>query len=429
MTAKLYNLQGLRGIACLLVLGIHLGACESHFGIAREFLRPFRWFGFAGVDLFFVISGFIITHTQADSLGRPRAIPGYLFRRFWRVYPLFWLIMLFAVPLVGAALNFHEDPQWLPWLTLTPDASHNTYVGTAWTLVYEIVFYAAFALLFVLPRRVAPFALVAWAIVIATEYNWTSATPFHSATFAEVLLSPLILEFLSGCAIAAILKRFRPRFGRSMILAGVIWGIYWGVEFAVPGQPYGLCSLMFERLVTFGIASAFIVYGCIAAEREGTLKLPRWLQSTGDASYSIYLWHGPILMALHFNLLDWPHHTTPHLAWLAFMLLATWGGGMLVHRWVERPLLHLVKRRSKEPDALIYEARVSLHREGPFDELLVGGLGLRANHVDLEGPADAIAADVLQPLVDDELIFAGYPELGSRPNLDSRLSRVHGDDH
>ena len=109
MRTKLDNLQGLRGVACLLVLGVHAGGWESDFGVSREFLRPFRWFGFAGVDLFFVISGFIIAHTQAGSFGNARAIPGYLFRRFWRVYPLFWITMLIAVPAISAALTESGD--------------------------------------------------------------------------------------------------------------------------------------------------------------------------------------------------------------------------------------------------------------------------------------------------------------------------------
>ena len=121
MHTKLNNLQGLRGVACLLVLGIHMGAWEHDFGVAREFLRPFRWFGFAGVDLFFVISGFIIAHTQAKTLGNARALPAFLFRRFWRVYPLFWLMMLIAVPVMGSALSHADKTAWLPWLTLTRD--------------------------------------------------------------------------------------------------------------------------------------------------------------------------------------------------------------------------------------------------------------------------------------------------------------------
>lgn len=424
MRTKLDNLQGLRGVACLLVLGVHAGGWESDFGVSREFLRPFRWFGFAGVDLFFVISGFIIAHTQAGSFGNIRAIPGYLFRRFWRVYPLFWITMLIAVPAIGAALSPTPFPDWFAWLTLTPSEFPNYYIAPAWTLTYEVTFYAAFGLLLALPRRWAPWALVAWGVAIVAVLSQQSEVPYYAATVGDTLFSPLILEFLLGCAVAAAVRHFPPCGGRFAVLAGIAWGVCWAVSFSVPGRPYAICTLPLERVWSFGPASALIVYGCIVAERQGTLTLPRWLRATGDASYSIYLWHGPIGMALHFSVLWWPHHTAPHLAWLAFMLSATWGGGMLLHRWVERPLLNLVKRRPKTPVPVIVEARVSLGGEGQHDELLVGILGDRSNPVDLEGPADAVPADVFQPLVDDELIFSGYPELGSRPELDTGLGRV-----
>ena len=430
MRTTLHNLQGLRGIACLLVLGIHMGGWESNFGVAREFLRPFRWFGFAGVDLFFVISGFIIAHTQAGAFGQPRKLPGYLLRRFWRVYPLFWIAMVIAVPLMSWALSECAVDDWGAWLTLTPAEYPNYYIPPAWTLNYEVTFYGAFGLLLLLPRRVAPWLLLAWAIVIGAAQILKTDNSFHAATIGQSLVSPLIWEFLLGCAVAFAVRIFPARFGRLAILAGLLWAAGWMTAFAVPGQPYALCTMVLERSLACGPAAALIVYGCIAAERQGTLRLPKWLQSTGDASYSIYLWHGPVGMSLHYSILGWPHHTAPHLAWLAFMLLVCWGGGMLLHHWVERPLMNLMKREPKRVEPVIIQARVPVlfHGEGHLDELLIGSLGNRGDHVEFECLPDAVAANVLQPLVDDELIFPGFPELGSRPDFHAGLGRVRRND-
>ncbi len=363
MRTTLHNLQGLRGIACLLVLGIHLGGWESQFGIAREFLRPFLWFGYGGVDLFFVISGFIIAYSQADSFGKPRAIPGYLFRRFWRVYPLFWIMMLIAVPLTNFAFFGAMNTYWLSWLTLTPAPDANYYIGPAWTMMYEVIFYAVFGLFLLVPRRMAPLALIAWAILIGVAQLFKNDDSFHAATIGEALVSPLIWEFLLGCGVAYVIRNSTPRWGRCTIFTGLIWVTVGIVAMATPGQPYALCTKLLLRTLIFGPSSALIVYGVIAAERQGTLRLPRWLQATGDASYSIYLWHGPIGLAIHFNILEWPHSTTPHLAWIAFMLLACWGGGMLFHRWVERPLLNWIQRKPKPPEPVIFQKRVSMDGE------------------------------------------------------------------
>ena len=433
MRTTLGNLQGLRGIACLLVLGIHTAGWEANFGIAREFLRPFLWFGYAGVDLFFVVSGFIIAFTQADSFGKPSALPRYLFRRAWRIYPAFWAIMLIAVPLTDYVMAPFPGAPWFAWLTLTPDAFPNYYLPPAWTMTYEICFYVAFAILLLMPRRIAPFALLSWAAVVGWAESAKTDDSFYAGTFATTFTSPLILEFLLGCCVAFVVRRGISKWGRTAIAVGIAWA-GWGIVLCHPGgEPYALCTKVMPRVLVFGPAAALLVYGAIAAKMCGTLQFPKWLRATGDASYSIYLWHAPIGTCLHYSILWWPHHTVPHLAWIALMLTVCWGGGMLFHRWVERPLLNLAKRKTSpavEPE--IVEARVAaplLHGERKLFEFGLRSFGNRAEHVDFECPPDAVAADVFEPLVDDELIFPGYPELGSRPDLDARLTRVDGHAH
>src|SRR5688572_474363 len=86
----LQNVQALRGAACLMVVVYHLQVWDAAFGNPTPVFREVRRFGFAGVDLFFVLSGFIITATNLRHVGRPAAVPGYLFRRLWRVYPTYW---------------------------------------------------------------------------------------------------------------------------------------------------------------------------------------------------------------------------------------------------------------------------------------------------------------------------------------------------
>src|SRR5438445_4424488 len=96
MREQFQNLQALRGIACLLVIWFHLWIDARKFGLETPILREIEWFGFAGVDLFFVLSGFLITSTNFRHLGRAAAAPGFLFRRFWRIYPMFWVAMAFT---------------------------------------------------------------------------------------------------------------------------------------------------------------------------------------------------------------------------------------------------------------------------------------------------------------------------------------------
>src|SRR4051812_5118943 len=96
MRDRFDSLQALRGVACLMVVCYHAAAAERGYGLSFSPLRPALWVGFGGVDVFFVLSGFIIATIGRPDLGRPDRLPTYLFRRFWRVFPTYWLALAAA---------------------------------------------------------------------------------------------------------------------------------------------------------------------------------------------------------------------------------------------------------------------------------------------------------------------------------------------
>ena len=366
MRPTLHNLQALRGVACLMVFGMHLAVWESHYGISRPLLSPVLWFGYAGVDLFFVLSGFLIAHTQASAIGNPAKLPGYLFRRAWRIYPTFWVMMLLAVvafEATGAAPPAADGDRlgrWTTWLTLWPPNAPNLYVPVAWTLPYELLFYAAFGLLVLLPRWAAPWLLVGWAAavgLVAATTGW-----LHLSSFAVVrhAVNPHVWEFLLGCGIAAVIREGFTRFGRLSVAFGIAWAAAWVPAFNTAATPYQMGMDPLLRVFVFGPAGALIVYGMVAVERCGGWVFPRRLQRIGDASYSIYLWHAPVGILLHdWTAKWWDHKLLPHLGWLAMMTAVAVCGGLLLHRWVEKPLLGLFTRKRREEERpVVVAARV-----------------------------------------------------------------------
>jgi exopolysaccharide production protein ExoZ len=355
-----HNLQGLRGVACLLVLGIHIAAWESSFGIGRPLLKIFIWFGYSGVDLFFVLSGFIITHTQGRLLGQPAAVPRYLFRRAWRIYPTFLLMMLFSiVALLGmtgqwAYPNISDAPgvrtRWISWLTLAPCRAANLYLAPAWSLCFEVLFYLAFSLLMLLPRRVGPWLLAAWAVGIGILAVYGGPTSFTKNPWVEHLGSPFVWEFLIGCMLAWGVDRGWCRFGKTSIAAGLGWGLFWVLLLADPEKPAEVAANVVHRVFVFGIAAALIVYGAVAVERRNNSILPGWLQRCGDASYSIYLWHAPAGAVVYHYTLLWPHTLLPHIGWLLLVFVVCLGGGFALYLLFERPMQNLVRKaRMQKP--------------------------------------------------------------------------------
>lgn len=368
MRPTLHTLQALRGVACLMVFGFHLAIWETHYGISRPLLTPLLWYGYAGVDLFFVLSGFLIAHTQAKALGNPAELPGYLFRRAWRIYPTYWVMMAFTVVLFEVAAAFPPAPpgteasRWATWLTLCPPWEPNLVLPVAWTLCYEVLFYLAFGLLVVFPRRLAPWLLCGWAVLIGAVALTTGWQSVSSLPVVRHAVNPLVWEFLLGCAVAGLVGRGATRFGGWAVVAGIVWAGGWVLACSSAPMPYMFGNDPLPRAVAFGPAAALVVYGLVAMERRGGLNFPGWLRRTGDASYSIYLWHTPIGAVLHdWSAKWWDHKLLPHLGWLLAMTLVGVGGGFLLHRFVERPLLGLFARKPKaESPPVVLAARVTV---------------------------------------------------------------------
>ena len=138
-----------------------------------------------------------------DHLGRPARLGRYLFRRAWRIYPTYWAALALAT---GYYAAFAHDPLITPrWadelrdsLLLLPQPGVPRILPVAWTLSYELMFYAAFAGLFLLPRRAAIPALVGWGVVVV----WAAASGYVTTNrFAFLAVSPFVCEFLMGALV------------------------------------------------------------------------------------------------------------------------------------------------------------------------------------------------------------------------------------
>jgi hypothetical protein len=208
MRDHLGNIQVLRGIACLLVVLYHTSTDESRFGMPFQPLHSVQWFGYAGVDLFFVISGFIIASSNRVNLGRPGQLPKYLFRRLWRIYPTYWAALAIITGLwaVIAPHLFESITAWeiVETVALLPQQPMPRLIPAAWSLSYELMFYLVFASLFLLPRRFAGAVLLIWGVVVLS----VPLIGYKPANrFVALSLNPYVLEFLAGAAAAYAAQR------------------------------------------------------------------------------------------------------------------------------------------------------------------------------------------------------------------------------
>ena len=280
-----------RGIAALLVVFHHTGSImsEPRFFNAEPFARHFRNFN-VGVDFFFVLSGFIITWIHWDDIGLKNRIGSFAAKRFVRIYPPYWLILL---PLIILYLLFtragqpsQHDPINIVLSILLLPYTAEPVLGVAWTLTYEIFFYVLFAVIIIWAGRKALWVLPAWALATLGANILEALRVIPPLTYpASFFLSPFNLEFIMGVAAAMVLRH--ARIPAPWLVAGLgvatFLTLMW---FFVDIQEIPLVGRL-----AFGTASTLFVLGAVEIERVKPLKLPKFLLLFGASSYAIYLAH------------------------------------------------------------------------------------------------------------------------------------------
>ena len=294
---QLWSLQYLRALAAILVAIGHAVQIIPIYGrgnIVRDL--PI---GGAGVDIFFVISGFIMCHIHAS---RPTSGWAFFKRRLARVGPAYWIVTLAtsaAILLVPALFRtstvdlplFLASMAFLAWPhPMLGEAMPVFLIG--WTLNYEFFFYTLFALsIFILPAR--PWLGVIWVFALC----WVAGLVFEpDQPVARFYLHPLTAEFAAGMLIWLAFRKGvlrSPILGVMCILIGMA-SLIW-VNFHIP-----VGRLDSARIVYWGLPAFFLVIGAVCMDAAGkTPQSPLW-RLLGDASYAIYLIHYLVLGLVRF---------------------------------------------------------------------------------------------------------------------------------
>ena len=347
---KLLGLQMGRGAAAWLVLLFHLATTldwrESLGEMAPyDLFAFFEAIGIVGVDLFFVISGVVMTVTCFERLGDRSAVVPFLKRRIARVYPLYWactaavLALCWFMPALASRTK--TDPvDILRSLLLLPQRDYPI-VGVGWTLTYEMYFYLVFALLMPLPRRFFLAALGLWAgsaLALFFMVDDPANRGIQGNLALPLVASPLVLEFIAGCFIGWLLKHGALPHSKLALGVGIAWLLVIGTHYGA--NHFDEAAYGVVRIGVFGVPSILIIYGTLGLERCGRLWHSPSMVFWGDASYSLYLTHAYVLYAFAVLLSRWPLMQQGPAYWtLIGSCLITCGAvGAITYRWVERPL-------------------------------------------------------------------------------------------
>ena len=335
MPKRVEGIHVLRAVAALMVVTVHLRA-----NVPGAAGWP-AW-GTAGVDVFFVISGFVMAMTTAgtetgDLPARARAARDFGLKRIVRIIPLYWVALLWATRRTPPDSNLLRDFLFLPHRGA--EGLIVPIVPQGWTLNFEMFFYAVFAIGMLFGR---PRFLIVGAILAALPF--IPQAGFYSDS--------IVLEFILGIAIFRA-RAFLPDFGKAAYLSIAILG----AALLIAGNGHG------PRFVTQGIPAALIVLSSLKLV-DRPLK-SKTIILLGDASYAIYLFHWASFGALKPLVRLIPGYTVPlALAHLCIAALA----GVLIHLSIEKPLtrwagsLILPSKRRRAPQ--LEEREIPIAPEG-----------------------------------------------------------------
>lgn len=342
---KIKNIQAMRGIAALMVLIYHLMLAESMYQPGKFVLSDFWFVGNAGVDIFFIISGFVMVHISKSRSEEEPYIGRFLLDRFTRIFPPYWLassIVLIVILIRPQVSNVHTNGlNFVTSFLLIPQKNYPL-LHVGWTLAHEIYFYLVFALILLQGRKNLLRCLVVWSGVVSVG-TWLTGPAGPSNPLFAMMLNPLTIEFVGGCLMCILLdkfKRFDVGFGFISLILGLLGLVavtYFG---ALPdgGMIWGFDAG--KKAVMLGLPSFFVVLGVVEIERANGMLLGRFLERMGDASFAIYLWHLPVLAFLYrvapslFPIVA--ENSSLRLSLALFMSLVA---GYVALHLVERPLL------------------------------------------------------------------------------------------
>ena len=324
---KLEWLELMRGMAALWVVMHHAVLAVNDFiaplGLGAQWARN----GYLGVDFFFVLSGFIISHSSAALKGRGGGLLAYTQSRFIRVYFPYWPIglgMLALYALFPSLSACSRETGFITSVFLLPSGEPPA-LSVAWTLVHEVMFYAVFGVFFY-ARRAGQLIMVTWLAGIL--WAWLISADVNNSAMGY-LLSPLNVYFFVGMLVY--------RLSRQYVVSDVA-----ALAFFMTGGALVIAQALSEtpNRAVLGIGCAFMI---LAVQSRLFTKIPVHASGLmlGAASYAIYLIHNPSVSAIIRAADAW--HLGAWTSWLIAVIVGT-TAGIVYNLVLERRLLSLGRK-------------------------------------------------------------------------------------
>ncbi len=329
------NIQILRGLAALWVVFHH---SLGHFKAMDLTFAPFEWlaaYGFAGVDVFFVISGLVMAKTTEHLKPGRETAQIFLGKRFARIYLGYWpILLLTAVVVWSLHPEIFTDKNIIGSILLTSINMFELIIPQSWSLPFELYFYFLVALILWLQINNVNKFFLTLSIFIVIKLLLLD---FGISYTIDLLFSHMIFEFMFGY----YFWLFRDKL---LKLTGIFWLFLAVVTFGI-GAYFELVGTVW-RIATFGLFSLSIVAMAVKYESKLWQTVVNILKPIGDASYTLYLLHFVMFFIFYqTGLRDFlVEHDIASVGFVAYLLLIVMLS-IVLYRLLEKPLYLSVSKK------------------------------------------------------------------------------------
>ena len=339
-TLLLSNIQMLRALAAVAVILHHAYPHYEAMGGSLSIVGAVSQWGFLGVDIFFVISGFIMAYTTFNKERTFDNAKTFLKHRLFRIYLGYWpffLIMLFALYLTD--LQKLESLDIVGSLFLLNSNMFQLVLPISWSLSYELYFYVLFVFTFLFSIRHLYVAIPLFTIIILSLALYA----FFDADFPRSFFySPFILEFFSGVLLYMYKEYIMKTWVLFMSVVVIVVAYGYGIEHELKNGLY--------RVSSFGIGALFTVLGALILEQKNLFHAGKFFEDLGNASYTLYLSHLIIIQIFYFSglrgVFTVPGTVFPLLGLLLLLFLCI-AFSLVYYQKIEKPIYQKAIRYGK----------------------------------------------------------------------------------
>lgn len=297
----LINIQFLRFAAALMVVMYHASKHVLATGVDQGFVfSAAEAAGFAGVDVFFVISGFIMFYTTPSARGAA-ASADFFKRRLARIFSGYWPFFVFAAIVFAWARPEHFASSNLTGsFFLWPMPLNEVLLDVSWTLSYEMYFYLLFTVLLLFGLGIRTWLLLATlsAVIVFNliqhfiTHDFAPENYYYNTFNGLFYTSPFLAEFFAGAVLALFAQRGSQRLGWLLLILGITgFCVAGGINVWFYDGKIEQGFYVVPRVLLFGTPSILILWGLVNLETHGRKAPERFSLATGGASYAIYLSH------------------------------------------------------------------------------------------------------------------------------------------